>query len=337
MQMKKIGLVTLIFILHFLLFTHPIFCSEIDQFTNREKYQDSTLDFTKILNQYTNSLILQSVHNFNENNQQEELTLSEIHQKVAFDIYMTTAGNRIDKYIFLNPSEINLPYSLLFKSGQGAIQKWVKREENKPYWVYIDNNIYSNTYPDAFNKNVIIKIGDEFIGSDKVDHFFDQGYAYFIKSNFGLDDELAKDYGRDSEYSWYGLAAGGVFSFADLRANWGGYQFYKNLFIEENSLLIVSENGVVSMGHSFDWSEYVDWQFDELENPSFFSDIMKERIYKHIKENIDCYRKTYKFLEARDMFSLAERRDTFYLSEDLQTKKSNVAYFKELLTALHPE
>ncbi len=333
MQIKKFGLFTLILIFQFILIAHPLFSSEIDQFTNREKYQDSALDFTEILNQYTNSLITQGINNFNEKNQQKELTLSEIHQKVAFEIYMTTAGTRFDKYDFLNPSKINLPYSLLFKSGQGTIQKWVKREENNRYWIFTDDNIYSNTYPNAFNINVTIKVGGQFIGSDKVDHFFDQGYGYFIQSNFGLDDELAKEYGRDSEHSWYGLAAGGVFSFADLRANWSGYQFYKKLFLGENSLLIVSEDGAVSMRRSFDWSEHIDWQFDELQNPSFFSDILKGRIYKHIQENIDSYRETYKFLDARDMFSLAEKRDTFYLTDDLQTKKANIADFRKLLTA----
>jgi len=333
MQIKKISIITLFLIINVIFVSHPVFSSEIDQFTGREKYQDSALDFTEILNQYTNSLIHQGINNFNEKNQQKKLTLSEIHQKMAFEIYMATAGNRIDKYDFLNPSKINLPYSLLFKTAQGALQKWVKREENNRYWIYTDNNIYSNTYPDAFNINVTIKVGGEFIGSDKVDHFFDQGYAYFVQSNFGLDDKLAKKYGSDSEYGWYGLEAGGVFSFADLRANWGGYQFYKNLFSGENSLLLVSKDGVVSMKHSYDWSEYVDWQFDELKNPSFFSDFLKGRIKKHIRDNIDSYRETYQFLEARDMFSLAEKRDTFYLTEDLQTKKANIADIKELLTA----
>ena len=333
MQLKKFSLVTLLLIFQFILITHPLFSSEIDQFTNREKYQDSALDFTEILNQYTNSLILQGVNNFNEKNQQKELTFSEIHQKVAFEIYMTTAGNGSDEYFFPVPSKVNLPYALLFKSGQGTIQKWIKREENNRYWIYIGNNIYSDTYPDAFNINVTIKVGGEFIGSDKVDHFFDQGYSYFVKSNFGLNDELAKEYGRDSEYGWYGLASSGVLSFADLRANWGGYQFYKNLFSGENPLLTVSEDGVVRIRHSFDWSEHIDWQFDELKNPSIYSDIMKGRINKYLKENIDRYRNTFQFLEARDIFSLAEKRDTFYLTEDLQTKKANITEFKELLTA----
>ncbi len=84
MQLKKINLVTLILLIQFILISYPLFSSEIDQFTDREKYQDSALDFTKILNQYTNSLIQQGVNNFNEKNQKNKLTLSELHQKVAF-------------------------------------------------------------------------------------------------------------------------------------------------------------------------------------------------------------------------------------------------------------
>lgn len=329
--MKKLQ--KIILLLQFILISNYIFGSEIDQFTNREKYQDSALNFTILLNQYTNNLITQGINNYNEKNQQKELTFREIHQKVAFEIYMTTAGNGLDEYFYPVPSKVNLPYALLFKSGQGTIQKWIKKEENNRYWIYTDNNIYSNTYPDAFNINVSVKVGGEFIGSDKVDHFLDQGYVYFVKSDFGLDDEIAREYGKDSEYSWYGLSASGIFSFADLRANWGGYQFYKNLFSGENSLLLVSKDGIVSLRHSFDWSEHIDWEFDELKNPSLYSDLMKGRIYKHIKENIDSYRETYKFLEARDMFSLAEKRSTFYLTEDLQTKKANITDFKKLLSA----
>jgi len=329
MQIRKIGFLALIFC--FLLIAQSLFSSEIDQFTGREKYQDSALDFTEILNKYTNSLILQGVHNFNKKYHNKKYTLKEIHRKIAFEIHLTTAGNYFDKFRFPIPPRPLLPYALVVKSGQGPIQRWIKSGENSRYWIYINNNIYSNIYPDVFNKNVIIKTGGEFIGSDKVDHFFDQGYAYFVQSDFGLSDWQAKRYGRDSEYGWYGLAAGGVFSFADLRANWGGYQFYKNLFSGENSLLIVSEDGVVSMRRKFDWSEHIDWQFDELKNPSFYSDFLEGRIKRHIRDNLDSYRETYRFLEARDMFSLAEKRDTFYLTEDLQTKKSNISDFKELL------
>ncbi|MEA1911011.1 MAG: hypothetical protein U9N32_04935, partial [Spirochaetota bacterium] len=278
---RKSSLVILILSLQLALIPYHLPGSEVDQFTDREKYQDSALDFTERINQYTNSLIEKGVDNFNREYQQKKLTMDEIHRYAAFEIYKTTAWINTDKHNYPDiPSRVNLLYALLYKSGQGPIQKWIKKEENNAYRLWVKDNIYSNTYPDFANKNVIIKVGGEFIGSDKVDHFFDQGYSYWIKSDFGLSDLKAKEYGVDSENSWYGLAAGGVFSFADLRVNWGGYQFYKNLFLGENSLLLVSKDGIVSMRHSFDWSEHIDWQFDELRNPSNYSSLMKRRIQR---------------------------------------------------------
>ncbi len=330
MQTRKIDLVTLFVISYFILVSHPLFSSEVDQFTDREKYQDSALDFTPVLNEHTNELIQQGIQKYNEKYSHKNLTLEEIHQKTAFEIYMVTAGSPLDRIFLFIPDKVGLPYALVYKSGSGPTQKWIKRKENIRYWTFVSNNIYSDTYPDAFNKAVLIKVGGEFIGSDKVDHFFDQGYSYFVRSDFGRKDELARKYGRDSEYGYYGLKASGVFSFGDLRANWGGYQFYKNLFSGSNSLLVISEKAFVSMRHSFDWSEYIDWQFDELKNPSKYTPFLEKRIYKHIKKNIDSYRKTYKFLEAKDMFSQAEKRDSYYLTEDLQNTKSSISYFKDL-------
>ena len=332
MQEKKFNLVSLILLIQFILISYPLFSSEIDQFTNREKYQDSASDFSEILNQYTNKLIELGVHNFNEKYMYSELSVSEIHKYVAFEIYKMTAGFGLKEYLFPIPPRLNLPYALLVKSGQGPIQRWIKGEQNNSYWIYNKDNIYSETYPVAVNENVIVKVGNEFIGSDKVDHFFDQGYSYWVQSDYGLSDWKAKEYGVDSEKKWFGLSAGGVFSFADLRANWGGYQFYKNLFSGDNSLLLVSKDGRVNIRHSFDWTKHIDWQFDELKNPSLYIDILEKRILKHISNNIDSYRETYKFLEERGLFSFVEKRDSFYLTDEFETVKADFTELKALLT-----
>ncbi len=68
MQIRKFGFFTLIFC--FILIARSLFSSEIDQFTGRERYQDSELNFTKIPNQYTNSLIQQGVNNFKGKNKE---------------------------------------------------------------------------------------------------------------------------------------------------------------------------------------------------------------------------------------------------------------------------
>ena len=321
-------------ILILILISFNLPASEIDQFTDREKYQDIAPDFTAILNLYTNNLIKDGVINFNEKYLGMELTESEIHKHLAFEIYKTTAGMNYDQYGFNIPSRVNLLYAIVNKSGQGPIQTWIENEDNSPYWFCLKHNIYSGIYPDILNRNYIIKVGGEFLGPDKIDHFFDQGYSYWIKSDFGQNDLKAKEFGIDSENGWYGLLAGGVFSFADLRANWGGYQFYKNLFSGENSLLLVSHNGIVSIRRNFDWTEYIDWQFDELKNPSLYTDIMKKRIYNYIKNNFESYRATIEFLENRGMFHWIEKRDLFYLTENMKyVNKDFYEMIKNLLNS----
>jgi len=289
---------------------------EIDQLTDREKYQDSTVDFTHELNKYTNSLIIKAVDNYNSQYADIRMTQKEIHALFAFEIFKETAGRRSDQYRSPIPTHLTLAYALT-KSGTGPIQEWIQGSENKNYWFQLNDNFYSNIIPETYNKNYIIKVADEFIGPDKIDHFFDQGYSYWIKSENGKYDMKAKEFGVDSEYGWYGLMAAGVFSFADLRANWAGYQFYKCLFNGESSHFLISSEGLVSIRRQFNWNEHIDWQFDELKNPSIYTHSNMKRIEQFILGNYDRYRETYLFLKEQNFFSWFDKRENFYLIDGL--------------------
>jgi len=93
MQEKKFNLVSLILLIQFILISYPLF-------------------------QYTNKLIELGVHNFNEKYMYSELSVSEIHKYVAFEIYKMTAGFGLKEYLFPIPPRLNLPYALLVKSGR---------------------------------------------------------------------------------------------------------------------------------------------------------------------------------------------------------------------------
>jgi hypothetical protein len=268
-------------------------------------------------------LIAQAVENFNVKYQGIRLTQREIHRFVSFEIFKLTAGSSGSEYGFFIPSRITLTYATVSKSGQGPLQRWIESEENKDFWIFLRDNIYSGIYPELFNKNYIIKVGGEFVGPDKIDHFFDQGYSYWVKSNFGRDDLKAKSFGVDSEYGWYGLLSGGVFSYADLRANWGGYQFYKYLFLGEKSHLLVSDDGIVSIRRRFNWSEHIDWQFDELKNPCIYSKANTKKIYRYFRENQESYDETYRVLKEQNIFEWVHKRDPFYLTDGWESDGIN--------------
>ena len=74
-------------------------------------------------------------------------------------------------------------------------------------------------------------------GTDKIAHFFQQGYTYYQIYNRALAEGLTADkaaekairWGQMTERTYYGTLVSGVFSNADLCANYVGMKFYQNL------------------------------------------------------------------------------------------------------------
>ena len=305
---------------------------EIDQFTDREKYQNTTPDFTPILNKYTNTLLLQIAKNFNHKYRDRNLATDEIHSHLAFEIYKATAGNPLQPYGFHIPDKINMLYAI-YKRTLGPVQKWIASKENKNYCIHIKNNIYDQIYPKGFKSDCIIKIKNEFVGSDKIDHFFDQGYSYWIKSDHGQNDQRAKEFGRDGENDWFGLTAGGVFSYADLRANWEGYQFYKNLFTGPRPHFSITPNGKVKFITKFDWSNHIDWQFDELKNPPDYRPRTAKKVRDHLREDIKNYCHTYDAMKKQRIYEWISKREDFYLAKIASPQNINIFNLEEICSS----
>jgi hypothetical protein len=78
--------------------------------------------------------------------------------------------------------------------------------------------------------------GTEF-GTDKLDHLFQQGYTYYTIQRDGAAKGLSQDdaakkavkWGQMTERTYFGLLISGVYSNADLYANYAGMKFYRGL------------------------------------------------------------------------------------------------------------
>ena len=116
-----------------------------------------------------------------------------------------------------------------------------------------------------------IQLAGVLLGTDKLDHFWDQGYDYFRESKHGLDPERAVRWGTRTELGLWGEATTGVFSYADLAANYDGYQFYATL-LSPTSSIVRDDDGCVRMVRPFDWAESIDWHYDEALNPSVYTE-----------------------------------------------------------------
>jgi len=126
--------------------------------------------------------------------------------------------------------------------------------------------------------------GTEF-GSDKLEHFFQQGYSYYkirnaanAKGTIG-EDAIAQavEWGKKTERTYYGLLVSGVYSNADLYANYAGMRFYdgltQDISIGETTrpAIAVQENG--------------HWSINE--QPTLRNRLIKPFISEHLNEALN--------------------------------------------------
>jgi hypothetical protein len=82
-----------------------------------------------------------------------------------------------------------------------------------------------------------VRVHGYYMGSDKIDHFFQQGHLYFEmvmrRKRDGASEAEAiaavVAHGVAQEHKYFGTAVSGVYSNADLAANYAGMKFYLNL------------------------------------------------------------------------------------------------------------
>jgi len=132
-----------------------------------------------------------------------------------------------------------------------------------------------------FGTHSSVNLNGNYIGTDKFGHFFDQGYEYFQEfkkeSKFSAGVERALTYGRKLEDGKYGLESTGVFSNADLVANYSGLQFWMSL-TEGTNPYFKCVQGRWKMVRKFDFATYVNSGWDEAINCSKFRTSAQRRI-----------------------------------------------------------
>lgn len=140
-----------------------------------------------------------------------------------------------------------------------------------------------------------LNINQHIVGSDKLGHFFHEGIWYLQKMEKAETLEQALEFGRTQERTYYGLDTTGVFSHADLVANFNGLRFW--LALTPNGKLGLDDpltgeklqpyfeckNDQWELVRSFDWMDYIDHGWEEHIN---CSDYKGEKNQKVIARNI---------------------------------------------------
>ncbi len=153
------------------------------------------------------------------------------------------------------------------------------------YKTGLKRSIYATFPSNYLTISATVNLYGEQFGTDKIAHIFQQGYTYLRIYERARAKNLpeaaavkrANDWGRRSERTFYGNLVSGVYSNADLAANFAGFKFYRNLTqpirIGETlkpEILILKDGG---------------WQFNESENST--DNLLKPFITAHLNEALN--------------------------------------------------
>jgi hypothetical protein len=162
-------------------------------------------------------------------------------------------------------------------------EEWVKHQAPVPLYKVRDKGMFGHAvdYDDMrmtwyIELSPIVHVAGVLMGIDKLGHFLAQGFQYY--EHYGTLDALTpsqradsvRRLGHEQEVGQLGIATGGVYSFADLAANWAGMLFFLSLFDD------VTVEGVHHAHYiqgdrrvrDFHWAEWVTSDWDELQNPA---------------------------------------------------------------------
>ena len=232
---------------------------ETDQLTNRG---DPIEDSTDVLNRKVNNTIAKIVEEWDRG-----------HDEMAFvnAIYRDIGGvhwvDRIERWAMRSPEvdKLDIPrYGSVF-SGQ-------------PIWAVRVTAL--------FGVGKTIMVNKQLIGTDKLGHFISQGRKYYRRFTRHGSEERAAKQSTFTERAIFGQLSNGIFSNADLVANYEGHRFYRSLFedgiIEGKPSILRWEDDHWVIQREFDWADHVNEYWDEALNVNYFD----ASLYKHMHKRL---------------------------------------------------
>ncbi len=258
-----------------------LFAAEVDQVTNRNVYalEDARLIISKRVNDYIKKA-------FNIINNDQEICDEEELYKKTRDIF-GTLDERPDIYEYAYDNE----NELISTEGYTLIKYLATNLElkNSRYLVPFDESIYRSNSSFVFlnflifNLNPLaslLRFDNYLVGIDKFQHLFGSDSIKYFKDYLGLDniENIPWESWKDTEYTIYGIETTGVYSYADLNANFNGMRFWNSFLLKKPDILgLIKEPHVSCINNQwvlikdFDMRDFIDISFDEAINRSLYS------------------------------------------------------------------
>lgn len=166
------------------------------------------------------------------------------------------------------------------------IEDWIQGNLGKEHMFpvgpgYIKSSIYMHPHYFYLHRMPVapnVRIGEFYLGTDKISHFSSTGRRYLVRYlkliKKGLSHEEAVKsiirFGLDQEATILGSWSSGVFSYADMEANYQGFLFFKKMCMNESdNYLAQDERGTWSLVTRPDMRDYANAYWDETFNRSY--------------------------------------------------------------------
>ncbi len=190
--------------------------------------------------------------------------------------------------------------------------------------VYSRQPLYAVRVAGLFGIGPSFRVAGVLIGSDKLGHFLSQGRKFWRRWQRSHDEAAAARQSAFTERAIFGAATTGVYSNADLVANYEGHRFYRSLFEDDivpgKPAILVRSGAGWRIQREFDFADHVNPWWDEALNPNAYDRLlapsMRRRLHTFCPQVADAptiwevLPETDQALETRyAMLGLRDRRD----------------------------
>lgn len=236
---------------------------ETDQLTNRgEPLEDST----GVLDREVNRVIAEIVDEWGDRPRDDMRFVNQIYGKIGGIHWV----DKIERFAMKSP-EVDRLDTTRFKS------------------VFSGQPIWALRVTAIFGVGSTIRVNDQLIGTDKLGHFISQGRKFYRRFlHYGSEARAGKQ-SVFTEKALFGQVSNGIFSNADLVANYEGHRFYRSLFEDDiidgkPAILRWSDGGWV-IQRQFTWADHVNEYWDEALNINHFD----AGLYPHMHKRFLSY------------------------------------------------
>jgi len=248
-----------------------------DYFARGKKIKDSM----DIINFHVSTRIDQTLRRINKYSDWDSYSCQQVVATIS-SLFKFFVFHKVEYFLEHDPDIDRVP-----KNGWAA--KDIHRQHiyaHKSLWTAIQNSVIPFPMASTINLNGV------YLGTDKVGHFFASGWRYYqtyvkaLKKNKTDEQALleAIDYGIAQEKSILGNWVTGIFSPADLEANFRGLLFFRSFCYKEMPRIEKTSFGWIAT-RAIDLREYINPLWDESYNVSFF----KPKMWAKISKALDKY------------------------------------------------